>query len=170
MDPTANFRLVILQTELERFKFLIRSYLRARISKVGRSRSARVTWLISVLLQLDKFAQFYLKSPDPQLLSQLEQQYLTSHSSLLASYYNAAFLSSFPTALQRLDDASGGVSMVDAPDLDSTVFVRVLRDCGVIDIYGQEATSEVELQRGDVWVLRWRGISDRIKIGDLELV
>ena len=32
-DPKANFRLIIIQTELERFKFLVRSYLRARIAK-----------------------------------------------------------------------------------------------------------------------------------------
>lgn len=35
MDPSKNFTLVILQTELERMKFLVRSYLRARIAKVG---------------------------------------------------------------------------------------------------------------------------------------
>ena len=35
MDLKSNFTLVILQTELERFKFLVRSYLRARIAKVG---------------------------------------------------------------------------------------------------------------------------------------
>ncbi len=34
VDPKANFRLIIIQTELERFKFLVRSYLRARIAKV----------------------------------------------------------------------------------------------------------------------------------------
>ena len=34
MDPKTNFRLIILQTELERFKFLVRSFLRARIAKV----------------------------------------------------------------------------------------------------------------------------------------
>jgi len=33
-DPTANFKLVIVQTELERVKFLVRSLLRARIAKV----------------------------------------------------------------------------------------------------------------------------------------
>lgn len=33
-DPSANFRLVIVQTELERFKFLVRSLLRARLAKV----------------------------------------------------------------------------------------------------------------------------------------
>ena len=36
MDPTANFKLVIVQTELERFKFLVRSLLRARMAKVRR--------------------------------------------------------------------------------------------------------------------------------------
>ena len=34
-DPRANFRLIIIQTELERFKFLVRSFLRARIAKVS---------------------------------------------------------------------------------------------------------------------------------------
>lgn len=34
MDPKTNFKLIILQTELERFKFLVRSFLRARIAKV----------------------------------------------------------------------------------------------------------------------------------------
>lgn len=34
MDPKTNFRLIVIQTELERFKFLVRSFLRARIAKV----------------------------------------------------------------------------------------------------------------------------------------
>ena len=37
IDPKINFRLIIIQTELERFKFLVRSFLRARIAKVTRS-------------------------------------------------------------------------------------------------------------------------------------
>lgn len=35
MDPKTNFRLILYQTELERFKFLVRSLLRARIAKVS---------------------------------------------------------------------------------------------------------------------------------------
>jgi GINS complex subunit 4 len=34
MDPKTNFALIVIQTELERYKFLMRSYLRARIAKV----------------------------------------------------------------------------------------------------------------------------------------
>lgn len=34
-DPAANLALVILQTELERYRFLVRGFLRARIAKVS---------------------------------------------------------------------------------------------------------------------------------------
>lgn len=35
MDPKTNFALIVIQTELERYKYIVRSLLRARISKVG---------------------------------------------------------------------------------------------------------------------------------------
>lgn len=35
MDPKTNFALIVIQTELERYKFLVRSFLRARIAKVS---------------------------------------------------------------------------------------------------------------------------------------
>ena len=35
ISPKTNFKLIIIQTELERFKFLVRSFLRARIKKVN---------------------------------------------------------------------------------------------------------------------------------------
>ena len=35
MDPKTSFRVVVMQTELERWKFLVRSFLRARIAKVS---------------------------------------------------------------------------------------------------------------------------------------
>ncbi len=34
VDPKTNFRLIIIQTELERFKYLVRSFLRTRMAKV----------------------------------------------------------------------------------------------------------------------------------------
>lgn len=34
MDPKTNFALIVIQTELERYKFLVRSFLRARMAKV----------------------------------------------------------------------------------------------------------------------------------------
>lgn len=37
MDPKTNFALIVIQTELERYKYLVRSYLRARIAKACRT-------------------------------------------------------------------------------------------------------------------------------------
>lgn len=39
MDPKTNFALIVIQTELERYKFLVRSYLRTRIAKVSQAQS-----------------------------------------------------------------------------------------------------------------------------------
>lgn len=43
LDPKQNFTLVILQTELERVRFLIRSFLRARIAKVRTALATNVS-------------------------------------------------------------------------------------------------------------------------------
>lgn len=51
MDPKTNFRVVIVQTELERWKFLVRSFLRARIAKVG-------AWLPSVVSVLGYLSRY----------------------------------------------------------------------------------------------------------------
>lgn len=49
MDPKTNFALIVIQTELERYKFLVRSYLRARIAKVLPYPPLRVARADSVL-------------------------------------------------------------------------------------------------------------------------
>lgn len=41
MDPKTNFALIVIQTELERYKFLVRSYLRVRIAKVCKLEGAK---------------------------------------------------------------------------------------------------------------------------------
>lgn len=44
MDPKTNFALIVIQTELERFKYIVRSYLRARIAKVRCNVSTTEPW------------------------------------------------------------------------------------------------------------------------------
>ncbi|KXS98819.1 hypothetical protein AC578_2056 [Pseudocercospora eumusae] len=158
-DPASNFTLVILQTELERMKFLLRSYLRTRIAKV------------------DKFPLHYLQLHTRQqeeesqnegnsILSTLESQYLSAHQALLTNHYKSSFLAQFPANLQKLDDTGGGVSMVDKPDEDTAVFCRALRDCFVErPVYGG-----IDMVRGDIWVLRWSAIREKVRMGDVELI
>ncbi|KAF2835635.1 GINS complex, Sld5 component [Patellaria atrata CBS 101060] len=155
MDPKANFRLIILQTELERFKFLVRSFLRARIAKI------------------DKFPIHHLTDTSTiSRLSASETQYLRAHHVLLSNHYQSSFLSQFPTALQRLDDTIGGISMIDAPDLDTAVFCRILRDLGKMLIEGKdrEHHRELDLKRGEIFIVRWSSIKESVFAGDIELV
>lgn len=58
--------------------------------------------------------------------------------------------------------------MVDTPDMDAAVFCRVLKDLGTLR---QEATdSEFDMKAGDVWVVRWSLIRDRVFRGEIELI
>ncbi|KAI9868613.1 MAG: GINS complex subunit [Trichoglossum hirsutum] len=152
MDPKTNFRLIIIQTELERFKFLVRSFLRARIAKI------------------DKHALHILTTPTVRArLSAPELQYLTQHHALQHAHFLASFLQNFPTQLQRLDDTAGGISMIDSPDLDAAVFVRVLRDVEEpLVIAGTDASAV--LKSGDVWVVRYSVVSELVAEGHVELI
>lgn len=60
--------------------------------------------------------------------------------------------------------------MVDKPDEDSAAFCRVLRDAGNVDIQGEAGVGDVELKRGDVWVLRWSAIREAVVRGHVELI
>ncbi|KAF2478110.1 GINS complex, Sld5 component [Lindgomyces ingoldianus] len=152
MDPKSGFKLIIIQTELERFKFLVRSFLRARIKKID-------SHPLHVL---------QTHTSNPTLLSPSELQYLTQHQALLSQHYASSFLSQFPAALQRLDDTAGGVSMIEKPDEDTAVFCRALRDVGEVVVEGTD--KRFEIQRGDVSVIRWSAVRRAVLSGDIELI
>lgn len=187
MDPKTNFPLIVIQTELERFKFLMRSLIRARIAKVRSHGMRAITNQIALYVyprtdtqtlpfvrpQIDTYPHHYLAqaATNPSLLSHTEHQYLTHHTALLSKHYDASFLNQFPTSLRKMDDTAGGISMVDAPDGDTAVFVRVLRDeAGAVTVPGEKEDGVVELKRGDVWVLRWSAVRDLVLRGLVELV
>ncbi|KAF6233036.1 hypothetical protein HO173_008792 [Letharia columbiana] len=151
-DPKANFRLIIIQTELERFKFLVRSFLRARIAKI------------------DAHALHHLTDPSTKArLSPSELQYATAHTSLLHAHYHSSFLSQFPTSLQRMDDTAGGISMVEGPDVDKAVFVRALKDVEE-PVYVEGTDTAFDMRRGDVVVVRWSAVREVVMAGDAELI
>jgi GINS complex subunit 4 len=159
MDPKTNFGLIIIQTEVERWKFLVRSYLRARIAKI------------------DKHTLHYLSTPELQSrLSEMEVAYATRHQQLLHNHYLSSFLSSFPQQLQNLNDTAGGISMIGGPDEDGGVFVRGLgsRDGGdgavVVRGRGRDGDGEIEVARGEVVVARWADVRVHVEKGEMELV
>ncbi|KAK0657675.1 hypothetical protein B0T16DRAFT_317425 [Cercophora newfieldiana] len=152
MDPKTNFALIVIQTELERFKFLVRSYLRARLSKI------------------DRHALHYLSTDELRArLSDTEMAYASRHQALLHNHYLSSFLSSFPPALQNLNDTSGGIAMVDTPDLESAVFIRLLNDSLVMG-RGVDTDDTSEFQEGDIVILRWSDAKSLVESGRAELV
>ncbi|KAI0484800.1 hypothetical protein GGR56DRAFT_662747 [Xylariaceae sp. FL0804] len=152
MDPKTNFALIVIQTELERFKFLVRSYLRARIAKI------------------DKHTLHYLSTPALRArLSETERAYATRHQALLHNHYLASFLGSFPAALQNLNDTAGNVSMVDAPDLEAAVFVRLLRNT-LVEGRGTDADGAMDGRSGDIVILRWSDAKPLVDTGKAEVV
>lgn len=153
MDPKRNFANIVLETELERFKFLVRSLLRARIAKIDAHALHYST------LDVDR---------KETTLSHSEMQYLQHHQTLLSQHYTSSFLGVLPQQLQRLDDTAGGISMIERPDAERAVFVRVLRDAGEVLVPGTDVRAE--LRRGDVWVLRWSVVKDRVTAGDIEVI
>ncbi|OAA82430.1 DNA replication complex GINS protein sld5 [Akanthomyces lecanii RCEF 1005] len=152
MDPKTNFALIVLQTELERYKFLVRSYLRARIAKI------------------DKHTLHYLSTEELRgRLSSTELAYATRHQALLHNHYLSSFLASFPEKLQNLNDTAGNISMIDSPDMDTAVFVRMLRDR---DVYGRgtDRDNTLPTSNGDVLILRWSSAKQLVLDMDAELV
>jgi GINS complex subunit 4 len=152
MDPKSNFALIVIQTELERYRYLVRSFLRARLAKI------------------DRHALHYL-STDPlrARLSSVELAYATRHQALLHNHYLSSFLSSFPPQLQNLNDAAGGVNMVEAPDLESAVFIRLLRDA-VVEARGVDEDDSVRGRESDIFILRWSDAKPLVEAGSAELV
>ncbi|KAH6704016.1 hypothetical protein BKA61DRAFT_635977 [Leptodontidium sp. MPI-SDFR-AT-0119] len=159
MDPKTNFSLIIIQTEVERWKFLIRSYLRARIAKI------------------DKHTLHYLSPEHSGRLNETEIAYATRHQQLLHSHYLSSFLGSFPQNLQNLNDTAGGINMIGGPDEEEGVFVRGLgaRDGSgesavAVHGRGRDGDGEVDVERGEVVIARWSDVKDLVEKGEMELV
>ncbi|KAK4454600.1 DNA replication complex GINS protein SLD5 [Podospora aff. communis PSN243] len=152
MDPKTNFALIVIQTELERFKYLVRSYLRARLAKI------------------DRHALHYLSTDELRArMSDMELAYATRHQALLHNHYLSSFLSSFPPALQNLNDTAGKIAMVDSPDLESAVFIRLLTDT-LVSGRGVDTDNTFEFQESDIVILRWSDAKPLVESGRAELV
>lgn len=121
-------------------------------------------------LQIDKHTLHYLSTDALRSrLSEIELAYATRHQALLHNHYLSSFLGSFPPPLQNLNDTAGNISMIDAPDLDTAVFVRLLRDT-TVESKGVDADGALDVKDGSILILRWSDAKPLVEIGDAELV
>ncbi|KAL4929350.1 putative GINS DNA replication complex subunit Sld5 [Aspergillus undulatus] len=189
-SQNATLTLSILQTDLSRTQYLLRSLLRQRLSKITKhsmhyllstSSSAPIPSPASgsteAKLQQPEDSVPIPPEPLPRTcaLSPSEATFLYTHQQLLARHFGASFLSSFPAQLRRLDDNAGGTSMVQGPDKREVVFVRCVAEEVSVLAPPEQGVSEEEIlggtmRMGDVWVVRWEGVKHAWERGDVEVL
>ncbi|TPX31344.1 hypothetical protein SmJEL517_g05305 [Synchytrium microbalum] len=134
----AAFLQVLYQQEMERIKFVMRSYLRARLAKI------------------EEHVMHYLQEAEHRRkLSPKELVFAERYDELIRKHHLKSSLESLPPALQRLDEG-GDISMITTPDLDDAVFCRVIQDVGDFQI--DDRGNSVSMERDNVYILRYRAI------------
>ncbi|KAL4945668.1 hypothetical protein BDV06DRAFT_209279 [Aspergillus oleicola] len=189
-SSNATLTLSILQTDLSRTQYLLRSVLRQRLSKMTKhSMHYLLTTSSHAPIPPPASGSTEAKHQTPEdsipippahlpkscPLSPSEASFLYTHQQLLARHFGSSFLSSFPPQLRRLDDNAGGTSMVQGPDKREVVFVRcVAEEVSVLAPPEQGVNEEVlvggTMRMGDVWVVRWDGVREAWERGDIEVL
>ncbi|KMU72697.1 DNA replication complex GINS protein SLD5 [Coccidioides immitis RMSCC 3703] len=179
-NPTLNLTLSILQSDLSRTQFLIRSLLRQRLAKLTKHpiHYLRLSTPPSASQQ-PRLSSTHHQQEDP--LSPQERSFLSAHHSLLSDHYSHSFLASFPPALRKLDDNAGGTSMVTAPETKEVVFARCLAESADVIIPAEPDQSDrmsfgmgdrlgERMSKGEVWMVRWEGIKGAWMKGEVEIL
>lgn len=145
-----KLQLLVVESELDRVSFVLRSYLRTRLAKVDRH-------------------TVYIRNNEHllQRLSPQETEYMEAHFAALVELYNSLFLGQLPEQLQALDDTGGGISMVEEPDMDRPVFVKVVNETMESIVLGEE---EIDLAVGSIYLIRYSAVQRFVYAGDVLLI
>lgn len=154
-DPSSSeeehFRIVLVQTEVERVKFIVRSYLRTRLFKI------------------EKFARYIMTSPQvQQQLSESEVEHARRFARLTDQHFYHSVLQSLPETQQTLDDQPPFVpSMVTEPDKGRAVFVLARQDCPPVRLPDGTA---LDMRKGHISLTPYSVVEQLVARGEAELV
>lgn len=159
VDGDFKLQLMIIETEIERLSYMLRLYLRSRLSKI------------------DKYTIHYISETsnpeegsqeDSLLVSKQEMEYMHQHFKILTQLYNNSFLKKMPHFLTFLDDTSGGQSMISKPPVNNHVFVKLVsKKPFVISLDEDE---DLELTENGIYVVKYKFIKPYVEIGDVVLI
>ncbi|OBA27704.1 Sld5-domain-containing protein [Hanseniaspora valbyensis NRRL Y-1626] len=166
--------LYCMEAELERVKFLIRSYLRCRLQKID-----------TFLLLLEGNDQMIFDETNLEeksifiinkLLSESEYKYFKQKVKIVVRLYSNTVLLNLPENFQQMNDESSNVKMIQEPDLEKFVFIFV-KGSGKqnnsnekYNIFNRETQEEVELVVGGIYVMRYDLVEAFIKEGVIILI
>ncbi|KAL6944679.1 hypothetical protein ACO0RG_001424 [Hanseniaspora osmophila] len=190
--------LLCMEAELERVKFLVRSFIRCRLSKIDKYLVyIRQNDVPTEELDEDEHQGIFSERNDSSgnlsdsqdleskrhpsklvssgLLSPTEYQYLIKHSDILLKYFNNTVLQHMPPSLQLINDTESTVNMVDEPDMEQFVFifVRGSNDEGAsneFDVHINGLDEDVTLITGGIYVMRYNVIRSLLREGVVVLI
>ena len=150
------------QMDLERIKFVLKSFLRCRLGKIEKG-WAEFWPNCSTQTRSD-----YLQTK----LATFEREYLQSFASNLVSSLQESVLDRIPDKMASLDDEEmhwTGARPVASNQPDSHVICKVKTDLGEI-ILDPITRATAPLQTNDIFVLQYSVIKQFLESGDVELI
>ncbi|KAJ3033225.1 GINS complex subunit [Rhizophlyctis rosea] len=149
--PESAFMVVLYQQEMERIKYVIRSYLRTRLVKIQKH-----------TLHLLRDEEYRSR------MSPEELDFAERFNDLMDRHYYKSCLETLPTWLHRLDENINGVDMVSKPDLEDAVICRVKEDIGEFQL--DDGGDTIVMRRGNIYLLRYKTIRALLEEDKVELI
>ncbi|KAJ7764747.1 hypothetical protein B0H16DRAFT_1673941 [Mycena metata] len=154
-DPSTSeeehIRIMLAQTEVERVKFIVRSYVRTRLYKI------------------ETYARYIIANEEVQTrITTAERDYASRHAHLIDRHFYSSVLQSLPESQAGLDDIPNFIMppMVTEPDTTRAVFAHARK--GTIARTPEGKT--VDLAKGSLTLLSFSAVSDLVSSGDVQLV
>ncbi|RKP39485.1 hypothetical protein BJ085DRAFT_15087 [Dimargaris cristalligena] len=144
------FIAMLYQSELERIKFVIRSYLKVRLQKI------------------ERYIMLYASSEDHLARMSLgERAFAVRYKSLFENHLHKTCLDKLPESLRSLDENNGNISMVTVPNLRSAVVCRVLTNVGD---YAITETETVDMRKDNIFLVSYDSIQNLLDSHSIELI
>ncbi|GAM25007.1 hypothetical protein SAMD00019534_081820 [Acytostelium subglobosum LB1] len=146
ITDTNQFTAFIYEMEIERLKYLIRSYLRCRLQKVERYH-AYIT------------KKQYMKGR----LSTDEMHYCNKYALLVENHFNQSFLHALDQGLDRMEPDS-----VQAPSMNQYVFCTPTMD--IDDVQIGDDDQPVTLMQDGIYLLKYSSIHSLVETRKVNLI
>lgn len=153
-DMQNEIRRVVYKMDILRVRYLLKSYLRARLSKI------------------ERFAGLVLDTAELQTcLSPQEISYAQGYFVLWGRHMKKLVADRLPPDFQSLVtqwEQQPGKDMLAKPDTSTYVFAKVEASCGFVQINDQGEA--LDLMKGDVYLIKYGPLADKIRSGHVRLV
>jgi len=142
---------MLVQTEIERVKFIIRSYIRTRLHKI------------------EKCARYIAVTPEMhERLTQAELDHARRYATLTETHFTRAVLQGLPDEQRSLDDQVPFLPpMLSRPDKTRAVFAHALVSCPPVHL---PDGSVMEMTRGQISLTPYHIVEQLLTRGEVELV